>query len=114
MVGPEGHDEAIAFMDMRIDSGIECCDWSGRACELPSQFDLERGYLPPAQRYSYEDIRRQQTHRQLVRIVNHDCVIDPQVLIPGELCCRRYRTRSEFGFHDGQRPVMPASLAARR
>ena len=61
MVGPQGHREAIAFVDPRFDPRLGRRH-GARNCSQPlSELDLKRGDLLPQRCYPSEDVTRQET-----------------------------------------------------
>jgi hypothetical protein len=60
VVGPQGHGEAVAFVDPRLDVGRRRCDGARGFSESQSELDLERGYLLAYRGYSGEDVTGQQ------------------------------------------------------
>ena len=66
-------------VDARFDPGLERRDGAACCRKMLSELDLERGDLLPRERYSREDVTRQETQSKLVRVVDHDRVVDRQV-----------------------------------
>ena len=60
VVGPQGHREAVAFVDAGIDPGLKRRDGARNCGELLSELDLKGGDLLAHQGYSSEDVTRQQ------------------------------------------------------
>lgn len=59
VVGPQGHREAVDFVDARVDPGLKRRDRARTGSEPLSELDLKRGDLLPHQCYSREDVTRQ-------------------------------------------------------
>jgi hypothetical protein len=100
VVGPQGHGEAVAFVDPRLNPGLQRCDGARGPSESQSELNLKRGYLLSCQCYPGEDVTRQQAYSELVGILNHDCVVNPQMQLSGQCCRRGYRTCNELRFHN--------------
>ncbi|HXJ64409.1 MAG TPA: hypothetical protein VNN79_11695 [Actinomycetota bacterium] len=76
--------EAVALVDTRFDPRLERRDGALGRSEPLGEFDLELGDLLPSQSYSSEDVTRQEAESELVRVVDHDDIVDRQVKRFGE------------------------------
>ena len=61
VVGPQGHREAVVFVDARFDPGLKRRYGARKVSEPLSEFDLKRGDLLPHQGYARKDVTRQET-----------------------------------------------------
>jgi hypothetical protein len=59
VVGPQGHREAVDFVDARFDPGLKRRDGARKGSETPSELDLKRCDLVAHQGNAREDVTRQ-------------------------------------------------------
>lgn len=64
--------------------GLESGDRTLECGEPLRELDLEGGHLVILHRYPDEDVTRQETESELVRVANHDGLVDPEVQRAGQ------------------------------
>jgi hypothetical protein len=93
VVGPERDHEAVAHVDLRLDSRVECGGWALGFREPPSKLDFERcACLMRYVRDSGNDVTRQQAQNEPVRVLKNDRVIGRQAKHRGGRHPCRHRT----------------------
>jgi hypothetical protein len=80
VVGPQRDREAVTHVDARFRPRVKLGHRAIGFGEPPSDLDFERGAcLMRYMRDPSENVTRQQAHREPVRVVKNNRVIDPQV-----------------------------------
>ena len=80
VVGPQRDREAVTHVDARLHPRLKLCHRAAGFGEPPTDLDFElSACLMRYRRHPSENVTRSQAHGDAVRVVNNNCVIDPQV-----------------------------------
>jgi hypothetical protein len=91
--GPEREQESVPRIDTRFHSGLETRRGALEFSKPSSNLELGLEPVIPGDCHSGEDVARQQSQRELVRILQDSCIGDCQAEPRGDL---RGRTHSAY------------------
>ena len=89
------------LMDRRLDPPIERRKRGVGLGKSPRELDFEFGTVPAGPGCdASQDVTRPKKHREPIRIVQDDRVIDTQTAATGHRPARHHRSPTDFGVHD--------------